>query len=254
MIFCATSAIQIYNMTQMNEDVNNVVNEGTNGILTAERANFYMHQIIINFYRSTTGDENFIQAMIDNCTYVTDALTDYEKTANTKENKILLTEVRASFADYEIVINKLAKELRGGKRDKEIIQFLNEQDTKTKANRVITGIDNIVKYSEETANSNKDIYFSKVKNTIYATLIVSILVLLLSIFVGFAVSLSIMFPLKKLVKEIKTVGENLDYLQINQLKNIEFLYREIDQFSWQFCNKGFFNFKNYIPKIVTKFN
>jgi len=51
-----------------------------------------------------------------------------------------------------------------------------------------------------------------------------------------------------------TIGENLDYLQINQLKNIEFIYREIDQFSWQFCNKGFFNFKNYIPKIVTKFN
>jgi deoxyribodipyrimidine photo-lyase len=51
-----------------------------------------------------------------------------------------------------------------------------------------------------------------------------------------------------------TVGENLDYLQLNQLKNIEFIYREIDQFSWQFCNKGFFNFKNYIPKIVTKFN
>ena len=51
-----------------------------------------------------------------------------------------------------------------------------------------------------------------------------------------------------------TIGENLDYLQLNQLKNIEFLYRKIDQFSWQFCNKGFFNFKNYIPKIVTKFN
>ena len=50
-----------------------------------------------------------------------------------------------------------------------------------------------------------------------------------------------------------TVGENLDYLQLNELKNIEFIYREIDQFSWQFCNKGFFNFKNYIPKIVTKF-
>jgi len=51
-----------------------------------------------------------------------------------------------------------------------------------------------------------------------------------------------------------TVGENLNYLQLNELKNIEFIYREIDQFSWQFCNKGFFNFKNYIPKIVTKFN
>ena len=51
-----------------------------------------------------------------------------------------------------------------------------------------------------------------------------------------------------------TVGESLYYLELNQLNNIEFLYREIDQFSWQFCNKGFFNFKNHIPKIVTKFN
>jgi deoxyribodipyrimidine photo-lyase len=51
-----------------------------------------------------------------------------------------------------------------------------------------------------------------------------------------------------------TVGENLYYLELNQLNNIQFLYREIDRFSWQFCNKGFFNFKNYIPKIVTKFN
>ena len=51
-----------------------------------------------------------------------------------------------------------------------------------------------------------------------------------------------------------TVGESLFYLEFNQLNNIDFLYREIDQFSWQFCNKGFFNFKNHIPKIVTKFN
>jgi len=50
------------------------------------------------------------------------------------------------------------------------------------------------------------------------------------------------------------VGENLDYIQFNKLNNIGFLYRKIDQFSWQFCNKGFFNFKNHIPKIITKFN
>ena len=36
----------------------------------------------------------------------------------------------------------------------------------------------------------------------------------------------------------------------NSLKNINFLYRKLDQNSWKFCNKGFFNFKNYIPKIV----
>ena len=47
-----------------------------------------------------------------------------------------------------------------------------------------------------------------------------------------------------------SVGENLDFINSNELKNIQFLYRKIDQFSWQYCNKGFFNFKNYIPKII----
>ena len=50
-----------------------------------------------------------------------------------------------------------------------------------------------------------------------------------------------------------TVGENLDYLSLNNIK-LDFLYRNIDQFSWKYCNKGFFNFKNYIPKIISTFN
>ena len=49
-----------------------------------------------------------------------------------------------------------------------------------------------------------------------------------------------------------TVGENLDYFNLNKIK-INFLYRKLDQCSWQYCNKGFFNFKNYIPKIITMF-
>ncbi len=50
-----------------------------------------------------------------------------------------------------------------------------------------------------------------------------------------------------------TIGENLDYLKSNNIK-LDFLYRKIDQLSWQYCNKGFFNFKNYIPKIIATFN
>ena len=50
-----------------------------------------------------------------------------------------------------------------------------------------------------------------------------------------------------------SIGENLDFINLNELKNIQFLYRKLDQFSWQYCNKGFFNFKNYIPKIIQKF-
>ena len=50
-----------------------------------------------------------------------------------------------------------------------------------------------------------------------------------------------------------SVGENLDYLKLNNVK-INFLYRDLDQLAWQYCNKGFFNFKNYIPKIISAFN
>tara|TARA_Y100001970_G_C14219291_1_gene851642 strand:+ start:1004 stop:2149 length:1146 start_codon:yes stop_codon:yes gene_type:complete len=50
-----------------------------------------------------------------------------------------------------------------------------------------------------------------------------------------------------------SVGENLDFMRSNKLNNIVFLYRQIDLSSWIYCNKGFFNFKNYIPKILQKF-
>ena len=50
------------------------------------------------------------------------------------------------------------------------------------------------------------------------------------------------------------VGETLDYIESKKFSEVKFLYRELDQFSWQYCNKGFFNFKNYIPKIIQKFN
>ncbi len=50
-----------------------------------------------------------------------------------------------------------------------------------------------------------------------------------------------------------TVGENLDYLNLNNSK-IDFLYRKLDKNSWQYCNKGFFNFKNFIPKIISSFS
>jgi len=56
-----------------------------------------------------------------------------------------------------------------------------------------------------------------------------------------------------LVALYPSVGENIDFLNKNNIKNIEFIYRKIDKFSWKFCNKGFFNFKNYIPKIIQEF-
>ena len=58
---------------------------------------------------------------------------------------------------------------------------------------------------------------------------------------------------EKVIALYPTVGENLDYLNSNNLE-LDFLYRKLDQYSWQYCNKGFFNFKNFIPKIITTFN
>jgi len=58
---------------------------------------------------------------------------------------------------------------------------------------------------------------------------------------------------EKVIALYPNIGENLDYLYSNNLK-LDFLYRKLDQYSWQYCNKGFFNFKNYIPKIISTFN
>jgi len=51
-----------------------------------------------------------------------------------------------------------------------------------------------------------------------------------------------------------TVGETLDFIKSRNFSKINYLYRKLDQFSWQYCNKGFFNFKNYIPIIIQKFS
>ncbi len=49
------------------------------------------------------------------------------------------------------------------------------------------------------------------------------------------------------------VGENLDFLTSQGINNIKFLYRNLDRSSWKYCNKGFFNFKKYIPTIIKGF-
>ena len=53
------------------------------------------------------------------------------------------------------------------------------------------------------------------------------------------------------------IGENFSFLNtIRKKRNLElnFVLSEEDKFSWQFSNKGYFNFKNNIPKILTSFN
>ena len=52
------------------------------------------------------------------------------------------------------------------------------------------------------------------------------------------------------------IGENYSYLNSVRKKynlNLNFVLREEDKFSWQFSNKGYFNFKYNIPNILSKF-
>ena len=52
------------------------------------------------------------------------------------------------------------------------------------------------------------------------------------------------------------VGENMSFLKKIIKKNnliINYLVRKEDKFCWQFSNKGYFNFKSNIPKILSQF-
>ena len=53
-----------------------------------------------------------------------------------------------------------------------------------------------------------------------------------------------------------SIGENYSYLNSLRKKlnlKLNFILNEEDKFSWQFSNKGYFNFKNNIPNILSKF-
>jgi len=53
-----------------------------------------------------------------------------------------------------------------------------------------------------------------------------------------------------------SVGENMSFLKRVIKKNnlmINYLIRDEDKYCWQFSNKGYFNFKSNIPKILSQF-
>ena len=60
------------------------------------------------------------------------------------------------------------------------------------------------------------------------------------------------FDLSSVIALYPGVGENLDFLNENKI-SLKYLYREFDQMTNQYCNKGFFNFKKFIPKIISQF-
>ena len=69
-------------------------------------------------------------------------------------------------------------------------------------------------------------------------------------------SLNILDGVKELDVIYPSIGDNLSFIKrLNKTKDIKFrfLKNEKDLFCWNFSNKGYFNFKSNIPKIITKF-
>ena len=69
-------------------------------------------------------------------------------------------------------------------------------------------------------------------------------------------NLNILDGVKELDVIYPSIGENLSFIKrLNKIKDIKFrfLKNEKDLFCWNFSNKGYFNFKSNIPKIITKF-
>jgi deoxyribodipyrimidine photo-lyase len=53
-----------------------------------------------------------------------------------------------------------------------------------------------------------------------------------------------------------SIGENMSFIKkkvIEKKLNLNFITRDEDIFCWNFSNKGYFNFKSNIPKILAKF-
>ena len=179
------SAYLILRFIESGEQVEVLAKEGTQGIVWGEKANFYLHNLIINFYRANSGDMKWVEAMEENIPKIHSALDEYAKTAQDPENKRLLAETREALHVYAGDISILAESFRKGIFGQGIIQLLNELDTKTHANRLITGIANLVEYSKAMAEKNRASFFADMTANTRASIILATVVILILIWAGY---------------------------------------------------------------------
>ncbi len=179
------SAYLIMRFIDSGQQVKVLAEEGTRGIIWGERANFYLHNLIINFYRANSGDMRWVKAMEDNIPNIRTALDEYEKTAQDPENKRLLVETRAALDSYAEIIYTLGQAYRQGIYGPGIIRVLNELDTKTAANRLITDINNLVEYSKAKAEANRASFFNAMTENTRASIFLACLVVFILICAGY---------------------------------------------------------------------
>jgi signal transduction histidine kinase/CheY-like chemotaxis protein len=181
----ALSAYLILRFIESGEQVKVLAEEGTQGIVWGEKANFHLHNLIINFYRANSGDMKWVQAMEDNIPKIRSALDEYAKTARDPQNRILLEETREALDVYAGDIAHLAKSFRQGIFGANIIQVLNDLETKPHANRLITAIANLVEYSKAMAEKNRASFFADMASNTRASIILACVVILILIGAGY---------------------------------------------------------------------
>jgi len=71
------SAYLILRFIDSGKQVKVLAEEGTRGIIWGEKANFYLHNLIINFYRANSGDMKWVTAMEENIPNIRGALMEY---------------------------------------------------------------------------------------------------------------------------------------------------------------------------------
>ncbi len=179
------SAYLIMRFIESGEQVKVLAEEGTQGIIWGERANFYLHNLIINFYRANSGDMKYVQAMEDNIPNIRAALNEYAKTAKESRNLELLTETRAALDDYAVDIKVLGESFRQGIHGPDIIDVLNRQNTKPHADRLISAVKNLVEYSKTMAENNRASFFSDMAANTKASIILACVVVCILILAGY---------------------------------------------------------------------
>ena len=181
----ALSAYLIVRFIDSGKQVEVLAEEGTHGIIWGEKANFYLHNLIINFYRANSGDMKWVIAMEDNIPKIRFALKEYAQTAQDPENKQLLAETEEALDVYARDIYILGQSFREGIYGPDIIQVLNDLETKSHANRLISAINNLVEYSKDMAEKNRANFFADMSKNTTASIILACFVMTILIGAGY---------------------------------------------------------------------
>ncbi len=237
------SAYLIIRFIESGKQVEVLAEEGTKGIIWGEKANFYLHNLIIHFYRANSGDMKWVTAMEDNIPKIKSALNEYSKTAQDPENKRLLAETYEALDDYAKDIGILGESFRKGIYGPNIIQVLNRLGTKPKANRLITDIKNLVEYSKAMAEKNRLSFFADMATNTRASIILACFVVLILIWAGY---LGVIWTRDE-IAEYNAKERLLKKLQADLLSSLEAAGAVSRQFSF---DSGKFTYVGAVEKVL----